>query len=162
MDSFTIELVSNASGELFPDKTLSFFPKVFTGATIVGEAMGGCNFRNILPINVPKKKGWKFKFFDEKFSISTSTFYLEPGLYTCITDFVEGMNTLNQEKNNHNEICITAKVSRRRQKVLIMLANYTSFLAFCSTDLGHIFGNNVGNKFGLLMIGKGPYEPELA
>ena len=24
MDSFTIELVSNASGELFPDKTLSF------------------------------------------------------------------------------------------------------------------------------------------
>ena len=25
MDSFTIELVSNASGELFPDKTLSSF-----------------------------------------------------------------------------------------------------------------------------------------
>ena len=52
MDSFTIELVSNASGELFPDNTLSFH-KHFTRATKLRAAMGGCNFRNILPINVP-------------------------------------------------------------------------------------------------------------
>ena len=43
-----------------------------------------------------------------------------------------------------------------------MLANVTSGLAFCSTDLDHIFGNNVGNEFGVLMIGKGPHEPEFA
>ena len=35
-------------------------------------------------------------------------------------------------------------------------------LAFCSTDLGHVFGNNVGNEFEVLMIGKGPHEPEFA
>ena len=54
MDSFTIELVSNASGELFPDNTLSSFYKLFTRASKLGGAMGGCNFGNILPINVPK------------------------------------------------------------------------------------------------------------
>ena len=43
-----------------------------------------------------------------------------------------------------------------------MLANDASGLAFCSTDLCHIFENNVGNEFGLLMIGKGPHEPEFA
>ena len=43
-----------------------------------------------------------------------------------------------------------------------MLANDTSGLAFCSNDLGHIFGNNVRNEFGALMIGKGPHEPEFA
>ena len=43
-----------------------------------------------------------------------------------------------------------------------MLANDSSGLAFCSTDLGHIFGNNVGNEFGLPMIGKRPHEPEFA
>ena len=43
-----------------------------------------------------------------------------------------------------------------------MLANDTSGFALCSTDLGHIFGNNVGNEFGVLMIGKGPHEPEFA
>ena len=72
------------------------------------------------------------------------------------------MNTLIQERNNHNETCITVKVSRRSQKVVIILANDTSGLAFCSTDLGHIFGNNVGNDFGVLMIGKRLHEPQFA
>ena len=72
------------------------------------------------------------------------------------------MNTLIQERNNHNKTCITVKVSRRTQKVVTMLANVTSGLAFCSTDLERICGNNVGNEFGVLMIGKGPHEPEFA
>ena len=72
------------------------------------------------------------------------------------------MNALIQERNNHNETCITVKVSRRTQKVVNMLANDSSGLAFCSTDLGHSFGNNVGNEFGVLMIGKGPHEPQFA
>ena len=67
-----------------------------------------------------------------------------------------------QKRNNQNETCVTVKVSRRTQKVVFMLANDTSGLAFCSTDLGHIFGNNVRNKFGVLMIGKSPHEPEFA
>ena len=43
-----------------------------------------------------------------------------------------------------------------------MLANDTSRLAFCSADFGHVFGNSVGNEFGVLMIGKGPHGPEFA
>ena len=102
------------------------------------------------------------KFFDQKLSKYASTYNLEPGLYTSITDIVEAVNTLIQEKNNHNETCITVKVSRRSQKVVIMLANDSFGLAFCSTDLGLIFGNNVGNQFGVLMKRKGPHEPQFA
>ena len=73
MESFTIELVSDASGELFPNDTLSFL-------------------RNFLPEQVNLEGQWevaiseisypsmyknitegKFKFFDEKLSKSTST-----------------------------------------------------------------------------------------
>ena len=104
----------------------------------------------------------KLNFFDRKISRSMSTYNLEPGLYTSITDIVEAMNTLIEERNNHNETCITVIVSRRTQKVVIMLVNDTSGLAFCSTDLGHNFDNNLGNEFGVLMIGKGPHEPEFA
>ena len=75
---------------------------------------------------------------------------------------LEPMNTLIEERNNHNETCITVKFFRRTQKNVIMLANDTSGLAFCSTDLEHIFGNNVGNEFGVLRIRKGPHEPEYA
>ena len=63
MDSFTLELVSNASGQLFPDNTLSSFMTFFTRTSKFGGAMGGCNFRNILPINVPKHNGGIFQVF---------------------------------------------------------------------------------------------------
>ena len=106
--------------------------------------------------------GGDFKFFDEKLSKSTTTYNLEPGLYTSITDDVEALNTLIQERNKHSEFCITVKVSRRTQKAVIMLANDTSGLAFCSTDLSHNFGNNVENEFGLLMKREGPKELEYA
>ena len=114
------------------------------------------------PSMYQNKTEGKFKFFDEKLSKSTSSYNLERGLYTSITDSVEAMNRVIQKRNNHNETCITVKVSRRTQKVVIMPTNDTSGLAFCSTDLGHIFGNNVGNEFGVPMIGKGPHEPEFA
>ena len=63
METFTMELFSNASGELFPDNTLSSFTIFFTRASKLGGAMGGCNFRIILPINVPKHNGGIFQVF---------------------------------------------------------------------------------------------------
>ena len=153
-------MVSNASGELFPDNTLSALTNLLPEQVnlegqwevAISEISYPSMYQNIT-------EGY-FKFFDEKFSKSTSTYNLEPGLYTSITDIVEVMNTLIQERNNHNEICITFKVPRRLQKIVIFLANDSSGLAFCSTDLGHIFGNNVGIHFGVLMKGKGPHEPQ--
>ena len=162
MDSFTIELVSNASVELFPDNTLSsltnFLPEQVNlevqWEVAISEKSYPSMYQNITE--------GKFKFFDKKLSRYMSTYSIEPGLYTSITDIVEAMNTLIQERNNHNETCITVKVSRRTQKVVIMLADDSSGLAFCSTDLGHIFGNNVGNEFAVLMIEKRPHEPDFA
>ena len=125
--------------------------------------MGGCNFGNILPINVPECHGGKnYVFFDKKLSRSSEFYYLEPGLYSSVTDIVEAMNTLIQETHNHNENCIKVKVSRRTQKVEIYLANEGSGLAFFSTDLGHIFGSNVGNKLGVMLRKKGPHKPKFA
>ena len=162
MDSFTIELVSNASGELFPDNTLGSFTN-FLPEQVNLEGQWEVAISEIsYPSMYQNITEGKYKFFDEKLSKSTSTYNLEPGLYTSITDIVEAMNTLIQERNSHNETFITVKVSRRSQKVVIIPANDTSGLAFCNTDLGHNFGSNVRNVFGVLMIGKGPHEPELA
>ena len=162
MDSLTLELVSNASGELFPDNIISCFTNVSPEQVKLEGQWEVAISEKSYPSMYQNITEGSFRFFVEKLSKSTSTYNLELRLYTSITDIVEAMNTLIQEKNNHNETCITAKVSRRKQKVVIMLPNDTSGLAFCSTDLGHIFGNNVGNEFGVLMIGKGPHEPELA
>ena len=72
------------------------------------------------------------------------------------------MNTLIQERHNHSENCIKVKVSRSTQKVEIYLASDGSGIAFFSADLGHIFGSNVGNIFGVMLRGKGPHKPQLA
>ena len=79
-------------------------------------------------------------FFDTKLSNSSDFYYLQPGLHPSVTDTVEAMNTLIQERHNHSENYITVKVTRRTQKVEIYLANEGSGFAIFSTDLGHIFG----------------------
>ena len=139
MDSFTTELVFNASGELFPNNTLSSFT-IFLPEQVYLEGQWAVAISEIsYPSMYQNIREGKFKFFDKKLSKSTSTYSIEPGLYSSITDIVEAMITLIHERNNHNETCITVKVSRRTQKVVIMLANDSSGLEFCSTDSGHIF-----------------------
>ena len=101
-------------------------------------------------------------FFDQKLSKSSEFYYLEPGLYSFITAIVDATNTLIQERHNHFLNCITIKVSQKTQKVEISLANERSGLAFLSTDLGHVFGSNVVNEFGVMLRGKGPHKPEFA
>ena len=104
----------------------------------------------------------KFMFLDKKISKSSDFYDLVPGLYPSVTDNVEAMNNLIQERHNHSENCITVKVSRRTQKVEIYFAKEGSGLAFFSTDLGHFFGSIVGNEFGVLLRRKGLHKPEFA
>ena len=162
MDSFKIELVSNASGELFPYNTFSSFTSFLPEQVNLEKQWEVALSKISCPSRYQNITEGYLKFLDDKLSKSTSTCNSEPRLYTSITDIVEAMNTLIQERNSHNETCIAVKVSRRSQKNVIILANDTSGLAFCSPDLGHIFGNNVGNQFGVLMKGKGPHQPKFA
>ena len=162
MESFTIELVSNAYAQLFPDNTLisftNFLPEQLNldgqWEVAISEISYPSMYQNVTE--------GKFMFFDTKLSKSSEFFYLEPGLYPSITDIVEAMNILIQERHNLSENRIKVKVSRRRQKIETYLANEASGLAFYSTDLGHIFGSNVGNEFGVMLRGKGPHKPEFA
>ena len=160
MESCTIELASNASAQPVPDKSLS-------------------SSRNFSPEQLNLESQWEVatseisyplmyqnfffgfdKSFDKKLSNSPEFYYLEPSLYPSITDIVEAMNTLFQERHNHSENCITVKVPRRPQKVEIYLANEGSGLAFFSADLSHIFGCNVRNEFGVMLRRKGPHNSE--
>ena len=162
MESFTIELVSNASAQLFPDNTLSsftiFLPEQLNLDSQCEVAISETSYQSMFQ-NVTEGK---FMFFDKKPSKSSEFYYLETGLYPSITDNIEAMNILIQKRHNHSENCIKVKVSRRTQKVEIYLANEGSGLALFSTDLGHIFGSNVRNEFGVMLRGKGPHKPDFA
>ena len=103
MDSFTIELVSNASGELFQDNTLISFTNFLPEqVNLEGQWEVAISEMSYPSIYQNLTEG-KFQFFEKKLSKTTSTYSIEPGLYTSITEIVEAMNTLIQERNNHNE-----------------------------------------------------------
>ena len=159
IDSFTIELVSNASSQFFPNNTLSSFTNFLLEQVnldgqwevAISEISYPSMYQNVI--------GGKFMFYNEKLFKTTEAYYLEPVSYSSTTDIVEAMNTLIQERNNHRETCITIKVSRVTEKVKVYLANEESSLGIFSTDLGHIFGGDVRNDLGVIMSGKGPHEP---
>ncbi len=82
MDSITIELVSNASSQLFPNNTLSSFTNFlpeqvnFDGQweVAISEISYPSMYQDV-------RKG-KFVFHDEKLSKTKEAHYLEPGLYS--------------------------------------------------------------------------------
>ena len=104
----------------------------------------------------------KFLFHDNELSKTKDYYYLEPGLYHSITDIVEAMNSLIQNRNNHNTTCIGVKVDRRSQKVAFLLVNDESGLVISSIDLGHIFVGDARNDRGILMLSEGPHKPLFA
>ena len=116
MESFTIELVSNASAQLFPDRTLSSFTN-FLPEELNLEGQWEVGISDIsYPSIYQNVTDGKLMFFDKKLSKSSEFYYLEPGLYPSMTDIVEVMNILIQQRQNHSENCIKVKVSRRTQK----------------------------------------------
>ena len=162
MESFTKGLVSNASAQLLPDNKLksftNFLPEQLNleghWEVAISEIPYSSMYQNVTE--------GEFRFFDIKLSNSSDFYYLEPGLYSTITDIVETMKTLIQEIHNHSGNCITVRVFRWTQKNEIYLANEVSGLAFFSTDLGHIFESIVVKEIGIMLSGKGPHKPKFA
>ena len=148
MESFPIELVSNASAPLFPDNTLSSLINFLPEQLNRDGQWQVANSEISHPSMYQNVTDGKIMFFDKKLSKSSEFYYLEPCLYPSITDIVEALNIFIKERHNHNENCIKVKVCRRTQKVEIYLTNEGSGLALFSMDLGHVFGTNVGNEFG--------------
>ena len=107
MGSFIIELVSNESSQLFPNNTLSSFTNFLPEQVNLDGQWEVVNSEISFPSMYQNVTEGNFMFHDEKLSKTTEAYYLEPGLYSSITDIVEAMNTLIQERNNHRDTCIT-------------------------------------------------------
>ena len=159
MDSFKIELVSNAYSQLFPNNKLSSFTiflpekKNLDGhwEVAISEISYPSMYQNVTE--------GKIMFYDEEIFKTTEAYHLELALYSSITDTVEAMNSLIQVRSNRRD---TIKAIRVTQEVNVYLANEESCLAIFSIDLGCIFGGDVKNDLGILMCGKGPHEPTFA
>ena len=162
MGSLTKTLVTNASEQLFIDKTLSCSTELLSEQlNLEGQSEAATSEISYSSMYLNDRKE-KIMFFWQKLLITPKIYYLEPGLYPSIRDIVKAMKTLIPERHIHRENCITDKVSRRTPKIGIHLADEKSGLALIHKDLDHIFWSIIGNQHGLILRGKGHHEPEIA
>ena len=117
MDLLTFELLHTASSQLFPNVTLRSFT-TFLPEQVNLHGQWKVAISDISdPSMYQNDTEEKFMFYDDSLSKTREAYYLEPGLYSPITDIVEAMNTLIKERKIHRATRITIKVSRVTQKL---------------------------------------------
>ena len=158
MNSFTVELVSNASFDCYPNNTLS-------------------SFTNFLPEQINLEGEWevaitelsypslyqnitdgKFFYLDAATpDTKPSDYYtIDAGLYPSISDIVNEMNKQIQEREKYEKTPIKLKVNRITQRISLSLPNENSLLVIFSTDLCHVFGcEEAVYGMGVFMSGAG-------
>ena len=144
MESFTKELVSNASAQLFPDKTLSSFTK-FLPEQLNQEGRWEVA---ILEISYPSMyqhvTEGKFMFFDNFQSHQNSTTWNL--VSTLSLRILLKPWTFSFKKDTITPKTVSKlKCREEHKKIEIYLTNEGSGFAFFSTNLGPIFRSNVGN-----------------
>ena len=120
--------------------------------------MEGCNFRNILLINVPNCYRGKFHIFWLKAFTLVRIFQFRTRSYHSITDIVEIMNTFIQEKTITQKFVWQTKCLEECKKVRLA-SQRKGRLEFFSTDLGFVFKSIVVNEFEVLLRREGPHTP---
>ena len=180
MDSFTIELVSNASFNCYPNNSLSSF----TNRTKLSKYILS-KLSKVIQIHL--KGEWevaiseisypslyqnvtegKFTFVDGRESSEEKRkivpMNIEPGLYPSIVDIVVAMNNKIRERLGaqvfeYNGIYVS--LDKITQKVAVHLPESQSVFIIQSADLSHIFGCDLEqNQTRDIMEGKGPHYPQ--
>ena len=165
MDSFTIELVSNASFNCYPNNSLNSFTNFLPEQIhLKGErevAISEISYPSLYQ-NVTEGK---FTFVDDRESSEEKRkivpMNIEPGLYPKIVDIVEAMNNKIRERVGaqvveYNRIYVS--VDKITQKAAVLLPENQSVFIIQSADLSHIFGCDLEqNQTGVIMKRKGPH-----
>ena len=72
------------------------------------------------------------------------------------------MSTLNQQRHDLSENCITIKLSLRTHKVKIINAKVIHVLKLFNTELEHVCGRDVAYDFEMVLRRRGLHKPEFA
>ena len=160
MDSLTIQLVSKASAQLLPDKTISSLAHFIPEQLNLESQWEGAILDIFCQKRYQKVKEEKFLLSLEKRLKSSEKFYLQPCPYLSFTDIVEAMNTVIQGRHRHNENCFTVEMLRRMQKAELYLAIEEPGSSLFSTDLGYVFRSKCGNYRGVMLRGKEHHKPK--
>ena len=168
MDSFTIEQVSNASFNCYPNNSLTSFTNFLPEQihlkgeweVAISEISYPSLYQNVTEI--------KFTFIDGRESPEEKRkiqpMHIEFGLYPSNVDIVVALNDktpkrIGAQKYKYNGIYVS--VDKITHKIAIHLPEIQSVFIIQKTDVSHIFGCEFEqNQTGVIMKGKRPHYPQ--
>ena len=167
ISSFTVELVSNASFDYYPNNTISSFKNFLPEKiNLDGEwevAITELSYPSLYQ-NLPcTKTEGKFFYLDEATpDTKPSDYYtLDPGLYPSISDIVIEMNRTIQEREKYEKTPIMLHVNKISKRISLSVPNQNSLLVDFSADLCHVFGcEEAVYGMGVFMSGAVPHFPK--
>ena len=159
MKLLTLELLPNASAKIFYDNILNFFKKLPKHLNLEGQQQVLSSVISYPSIdkNVDEEE---VKFVGANFSNSFDSKYQTPSLNPSTTDVAKAMKTFIQEKNYHNETCLTVKLFKATQRVEICIVEKRSDTPFVRVDWGHTFGSTLGIEYAVLFRANGLHYPD--
>ena len=116
--------------------------------------MGGCNFGNVQPVNVPKCHGGKvYVFWIKNFQSGQNVSISKPVFIIPIRILLKPWTLSFKKETISAKPVSQLKWLGERKKLSFTFQEKPGFALF-STDLGHIFGSNIGEDFGVRLRGK--------
>ena len=164
MNSFTVELVSNASFDCYPNNTLSSFTK-FRPEQIHLDGEWEVAITELLyPFLYQNITEGKFFYLDEAIpDTKPSDYYtLDAGLLgPSISDIVNETNRKNHEREMYEKTTIKLHVNKVKQRFSMSPPNENSLLVIFSAHLFHVFGcEEAVYSMVVFMGGFGPHFPK--
>ena len=154
MEFHIVELVSNASMEIYPDNTLSsfsnFLPKQFT----VDDAWEVALVEISYPAVYHKITEGQFRYKIDSSDNRLDVMEIPPGLYHSLDEILRAMQAVANEKYTNKNVDFKWSVNKRDQKVDIILPNEQAKLNIISLDLAQI----LGFPMSVLLMGVGPHK----
>ena len=163
MNSFTVELLSNASFDCHQNNSLSYFtnflPEQINLEREWEDAITELSHPSLYQ-NITEEK----LFYLEEATPNTKPldyYTLDPGLYPSISDIGNEINKKFRECEKSEKAPFRIHVNKITQRISLILPNENSFLVIFSADLCHVFGcEETVYGMGDCMSGAGPHFPK--
>ena len=114
MESFPTELVSKSAHIYFQTIKWALSQNVYQ-SNWIRKVIGRLQFRKDPTQCTDCLRIENKRFLARNFQNWEKLYYLEPGLYSSLTDIVQAMNTLIQETHNHSKIVSQLKCLQERK-----------------------------------------------
>ena len=154
MNTRIIELVSNASMNVYPNNTIASFTNFLPEQIYLDGEWEVALLEVAYPNLYHNISDGRFRYKEDEHDENLEIMEIPAGLYTSLNDIMAAMREVAEEQLKNKTIDFDWNVNNRTQMIEINLPNDSAGLNIISPDIAHI----LGFPMSVLLLGKGPHK----